>query len=33
MDHRVARDKAQAKGQPEPTDFRGAAHAAFANKP
>lgn len=33
MNHRIARDKARAKGQPEPTDFRGAAHAAFAGKP
>jgi len=30
MNHRIARDKALAKGQSEPTDFRGAAHAAFA---
>ena len=30
MNHRIARDKALAKGQPEPTDFRGAAHALFA---
>lgn len=29
MNHRIARDKAKAKGQGEPTDFRGAAHAAF----
>ncbi len=33
MNHRIARDKARAKGQPEPTDFRGAAHAALAGKP
>jgi len=30
MNHQIARDKAHAKGQPEPTDFRGAAHAALA---
>jgi hypothetical protein len=30
MNHRIARDKARAHGQPEPVDFRGAAHAAFA---
>jgi len=30
MDHRIAREKAQKKGQPEPTDFRGSAHAALA---
>ena len=33
MNHRIARDKALAKGQSEPTDFRGAAHAAFAKQP
>lgn len=33
MNHQIARDKAQAKGQAEPTDFRGAAHALFPNKP
>ena len=33
MNHRIARDKARAKGQPEPSDFRGAAHAAFAIRP
>ena len=33
MNHGIARDKAKAKGQPEPTDFRGAAHAAFAKTP
>jgi len=33
MNHRIARDKASAKGQPEPGDFRGAAHAALADKP
>jgi hypothetical protein len=30
MNHRIARDKARVQGQPEPVDFRGAAHAAFA---
>lgn len=30
MNHQLARDKAQKKGQPEPTDFRGAAHLFFA---
>ena len=29
MDHERAREAARAKGQPAPTDFRGAAHAAF----
>jgi hypothetical protein len=33
MNHRIARDKALAKGQSEPTDFRGAAHAVFAKQP
>ncbi|HEY5777814.1 MAG TPA: hypothetical protein VIT00_03705 [Terrimicrobiaceae bacterium] len=30
MNHRIAREKAQKKGQPEPTDFRGAAHGSLA---
>jgi len=30
MNHRLARDKAAARGAPLPTDFRGSAHAAFA---
>ena len=29
MNHQAARDKAQKKGQPPPTDFRGAAATAF----
>ena len=29
MDHERAREAARSKGQPPPTDFRGAAHAAF----
>ncbi len=29
MNHQIARDKAQKKGQPPPTDFRGAAAGAF----
>jgi hypothetical protein len=29
MDHERAREAARAKGQPPPTDFHGAAHAAF----
>ena len=29
MDHERAREAARSKGQPAPTDFRGAAHAAF----
>ncbi len=29
MSHKIARDKALKKGQPEPTDFRGSAHAAL----
>lgn len=30
MNHRIARDKAQAKGQPEPTHFGGTAQAALS---
>lgn len=30
MNHQAARDKALKKGQPEPTDFRGAVHEVFA---
>ncbi len=30
MNHKIAREKAQKKGQVEPTDFRGSAHCAFA---
>lgn len=30
MNHALARDKARAKGLPEPVDFRGAAHGALA---
>lgn len=33
MNHRIARDKAQAKGQSAPTDFGGAVGAAFASSP
>jgi hypothetical protein len=33
MNHRIARDKALAKGQAEPADFRGAAGAAFVQTP
>lgn len=33
MNHQTARDKARAKGLPEPADFRGAAHTLFAHKP
>jgi len=29
MNHQRAREKARKKGLPEPTDFRGATHAAF----
>lgn len=29
MNHKIAREKAQKKGQVEPTDFRGSAHCAF----
>jgi hypothetical protein len=32
MNHRIAIEKAQKKGQPAPTDFRGAAHAVFAGE-
>jgi hypothetical protein len=28
MNHQIARDRALKKGQPSPTDFRGAAEAA-----
>jgi hypothetical protein len=31
MNHKIAREKAQKRGEPEPTDFRGAAHDALAN--
>ena len=30
MNHKIAREKAQKKGQPEPTDFRGSAHGVLA---
>jgi hypothetical protein len=30
QNHQAARDKARQRGQPEPTDFRGAAHSALA---
>jgi len=30
MNHEIARSKARKKGEPEPADFRGAAHAALA---
>jgi hypothetical protein len=33
MNHRIARDKATAKGQSAPTDFRGAVDTDFARKP
>jgi len=33
MNHRIARDKATAKGQRAPTDFRGEAAADFVRKP
>jgi hypothetical protein len=33
MNHRIARDKALAKGQPVPTDFRGAAQRALQPEP
>jgi hypothetical protein len=33
MNHRIARDKAAAKGQSAPTDFRGAVDSDFARKP
>lgn len=29
MNHRLAREKAASKGQPEPTDFRGSAHCVL----
>ncbi|HEU4679811.1 MAG TPA: hypothetical protein VFS35_09850 [Terrimicrobiaceae bacterium] len=32
LNHRIAREKARKKGQPEPTDFRGTAHAALAKE-
>jgi len=28
--HAIARRKARAKGEPEPADFKGSAHAVFA---
>jgi len=30
MNHEIAREKAQKRGEPEPTDFRGSAHLALA---
>jgi hypothetical protein len=30
FDHRIARERARQRGQPEPADFRGAAHTALA---
>ena len=30
LSHETAREKARKKGEPEPTDFRGSAHAALA---
>lgn len=30
LDHRIARERARQRGQPEPVDFRGAAHPALA---
>lgn len=30
MNHQIAREKARKRGEPEPTDFRGSAHAALA---
>jgi hypothetical protein len=33
MNHRIALDKARAKGQPPPSDFRGAAHLALQPQP
>jgi hypothetical protein len=30
MNHTIAREKAQKRGEPEPTDFRGSAHRALA---
>jgi hypothetical protein len=33
MNHRIALDKAQARGQPLPSDFRGAAHLALQPQP
>ncbi|MGH8513266.1 MAG: hypothetical protein ACREV8_04875 [Gammaproteobacteria bacterium] len=30
MNHKIAREKAQKRGQAEPTDFRGSAHVALA---
>jgi hypothetical protein len=33
MNHRVARERAQRRGEPEPTDFAGAVAAARRSKP
>ncbi|MFY9943535.1 MAG: hypothetical protein WAK57_15265 [Desulfobacterales bacterium] len=33
MNHRLAREKALKRGEPEPTDFRGSAHAGLAAGP
>jgi len=32
MNHEIAREKARKKGEAEPTDFRGSAHAALAGE-
>ena len=31
MNHKIAREKAQKRGEPEPINFRGEAHGALAN--
>jgi hypothetical protein len=33
MNHRLAREKALKRGEPEPADFRGSAHAGLASGP
>jgi hypothetical protein len=32
MNHKIAREKAQQRGQAEPTDFRGSAYGALAGE-
>jgi hypothetical protein len=33
MNHSLAREKALKRGEPEPTDFRGSAHAGLTGGP
>jgi len=33
MNHRLAKEKARKRGEPEPTDFRGSAHVELSAGP